>query len=740
MREGNDEDRRIAIPKYRCDCDTAHNALFGDAVAFDVYDEVQMFRELFRSMPLAVYIKDLNARFVDINPYHADAMGRARHELVGLSDQDLYPEAEAELYRSADRLVMDEGAAISGLIENHSGFNGTVVKHKTWKFPVRNADGDTVGLMGFAHDVADSSEALEELKRSELRYALAMRATSDGVWDYDVANDSLTLTPRAAQLLGVPITADPVPVGAIAERTSPKDIALVRSGLKQLVRREQDTFECEVAINVDDTQRWLEVHFTALTENDQVSRVIGSVADVTTDREQLAQLEFTAHHDALTGLGNRRQLSRQLSASLSERTKRAGEEPNGPDLSLLCLDLDSFKVINDSLGHQAGDTMLCVVSDRLRALVTGIDGDCTVARLGGDEFAIAVSGVAPSLVDNLADSLLDELRLPTVLAGVEVYPAASIGVVHITDQTAASDLLRDGDIALYRAKAAGKGRVTRFDLAMREEAQAEMDAQMRIRRAVDKRNFSLVYQPIIRGGTREIAGFEALLRLDSDDGKTILPAKFLEYLEKSDLIIEVGRWVIDQALSDLATWRKQFPEHADLSVSVNVSRRQFSDPTLSAWIDELLNAYSIPPHLLALEVTETAAFSDDADVGILAKFRQTGGRVAMDDFGTGYSSLFALNDLSVDILKLDRSFTAKIGPEFIDPIVKATFDFVTSLDFIVVTEGVEEEYQAEWLERHGADLLQGYAFARPMRFDAVVDYLVAHSPTTHGTLPIDRAA
>ena len=708
--------------------------LFGEDVVFDLHDEVRMYRELLGTMPFAIYFKDTDAHFVDVNPFHADAIGRTLDEIVGLSDQDIYPEAEAELYRSADRRVIDDGAVISGLAETHSGFNGTVVQHDTWKLPVRNSDGDIVGMMGYAYDHATSSEAFEKLKRSELRYALAMRATSEGIWDYDVVNDSLTMSPRAAQLLHVPITAEPVAPSAIAKNLTEDDMELLRSGLRILIHDEQETFECEVEIAAGGIQRWLRVRYIRFTENNRVSRIIGSMADITAERERLAQLEFNAHHDALTGLGNRRELSRHLSSALLHASD--GEEGSGNHhLSLLCLDLDSFKMINDSLGHQAGDKMLSVVADRLRDLVAKTAADCTIARIGGDEFAVAITGEDPRSVEQFAAVLVDNLKLCTVLSQVEVYPSASIGLVHATDQTSAAALLRDGDIALYRAKAGGKGRVMCFNVAMRQEAQDEMDAQMRIRRALDERSFSLVHQPIIRAGTRDVAGFEALLRLDSDDGKAILPAKFLDYLEKSDQIIEVGRWVIDQALSDLADWRKQFPERRDLSMSVNVSRRQFSDTGLFAVISELLDQYHIPPELLVLEITETAAFSDDVDLSVLADFRHAGGRVAMDDFGTGYSSLFALNELAVDILKLDRTFTARIGPEPIDPIVQATFDFVRSLDFTVVAEGVEDEYQAEWLERQGSHLLQGYAFARPMRFDAVVEYLAQHD-----ALLVDRAA
>ena len=201
MREGTEPDGSTSQPQQISYPRDVPAPLFGEGVDFDLHDEVRMYRELLRSMPVAVYFKDVDTNFVDVNTFHAEAIGRPSNELIGLSDQDIYPETEAELYYGADRRVIDEGATIDGLIENNSGFQGTVVQNATSKFPVRNASGDIVGMMGFAIDVASSSGALEKLKESELRYALAMRATSEGIWDYDVAADSSSISPRAAQLL-----------------------------------------------------------------------------------------------------------------------------------------------------------------------------------------------------------------------------------------------------------------------------------------------------------------------------------------------------------------------------------------------------------------------------------------------------------------------------------------------------------------------------------------------------------
>ena len=702
--------------------DGLYLAPFAELSDFGVEDELGMYRELVATLPLAIYVKDLESRFVDVNPFHLGALGVAHSEIVGRTDDDFYPEKEAELYRTADRSVMDDGIPIAGLTETHTGFNGTVVQHRTWKFPVRDRLGDVVGLMGFSHDVSESSAATEELKRSELRYALAARASRDGIWEFNVESETVLMSARAAQLLTLPISVEPVPWATVAELLGEAQATHLQDQLRRLFENPQDTVELEVELRTDGQPKWRELRFVAFTEQDRVTSLIGSVADVTDAHNRLAQLDFLAHHDALTGIGNRRALARKLTAALQQL------EPSSTgrtELSVLAIDLDSFKVINDSLGHAAGDAMLQIVSNRLRQFAEGLSGVSTVARCGGDEFAIVVEDSTTEEVESFAHSLIGRLKEPTMLHGLEVYPAASIGVLHVCDQVDATDVLRDADTALYRAKTSGKSRAMVFHPGMREDAQTALNEQTSIRRAVDNGDFVLVYQPIFSPVHGKVSGFEALIRLKGPDGTMIRPALFLDYLERSDLIVEVGRWVLGQAIEDLARWRQENPELGYLAVSVNVSRRQFADEELFTTIPEVLDRHGVPSSALVLEITETAVARDGVNLDALQDFRASGGIVAIDDFGTGHSSLFALHELPVDIVKLDRSFTARIGPKGADELLEATFDFLRSLKVRLVAEGVEEQYQAEWLSQRGADFLQGYHFARPMLEADVRKYLNA---------------
>ena len=690
--------------------------------SFDVYDEVRMYQDFVERLPFAVYIKDRDARFVDVNPFHSSALGLDYDEIVGCSDADLYPAAEAELYHSADRRVIEDGEAISGLTENHTRFNGTVEQHQTSKFPVRNSEGDIVGLMGFAYGVTESSSAIAELKRSELRYALAARASRDGIWEFDVKDETVLMSPRTCQLLGLPITADPVPWLDVAEALSDEDQVRLKAKLRELLREEPTEIgELQVQIAGESGPRWLDLRFIAFTEHGRVTSLIGSVADVTDSRARLAQLDFYAHQDALTGLGNRRALTRKLADAFFGLQPVTGNR-HGTELSLLCVDLDSFKVINDSLGHGAGDTMLKIVSHRLQQLADEFPSTCTVARYGGDEFAVVVEGATAVEVEGFAHSLVRRVKEPAMLLGLEVYPSASVGVVHVKDQLDAADVLRDADTALYRAKETGKSRATIFEPGMRQEAKAALDEQTSIRRAVENGEFVLTYQPVVSGRDLGVEGFEALLRLRGPDGTLVRPALFLDYLEQSDLIIDVGRWVIEQAVNDLADWRSQYGD-LGIAIGINVSRRQFADEGLFDYISEVLERHGLPEKVIVLEITETAVAREGLDLEALQGFRSAGGYVAIDDFGTGQSSLFQLNELPVDMVKLDRSFIARIGENGADSTLEATFEFLRSLDARLVAEGVEEQYQAQWLAQRGVDFMQGYHFARPMPDADVRSYL-----------------
>jgi len=680
--------------------DDATGSLYGPRV-----DEHSLYAELIERMPVSVFFKDRNAAFVAANPKLARLHGkRSANELVGLTDFDLYKNDDAVLYKRGEEQVMETGQPMIGVTESQTGPDGQSSVLHISKFPVSDRNGNIVGLMGYAHDVTEPTALVKSLAESEQRYALAARAARDGIWDVDIITKDVVLSPRCCQLLELPASWEPVPWETVRSRVREEDRDRLREAADRLVNEPDAVFTETVAVDLEDgTERWLEIVGTSLSVDGGVVRIIGSAADITDERAKTADLEFLAMHDALTGLGNRRAVVERITEVLE----------SGDAAGLLLLDLDFFKVINDSLGHQAGDEVLREISRRLRGI---LDPAYMTARLGGDEFAVVIANRSRAKVLRTASAIAQVIRKRMCISGLDIFITSSIGVVHIDeDHEDAEQLLRDADIALYAAKGDGKSRIVVFEPSMRVAADEALENQMAIRKAVHNNDFSLLYQPIVDCQTGDIRAVEALLRLKPEDGPLKTPADFLPYLEQTDLIVEVGEWVIESALTELADWREQSLVPEQFSISINVSRKQFQTTRLAKFIMTTLGTHGLGGESIILEITETAVLHADSQiVETLEDLRSRGVRIAIDDFGTGQSSLAVLHDLPVDILKIDKSFTDRILPDEDEPVITAALQVATSMGLITAAEGVEDDLQVDWLREHNCGLLQGYYFAKPM--------------------------
>jgi diguanylate cyclase (GGDEF)-like protein len=417
--------------------------------------------------------------------------------------------------------------------------------------------------------------------------------------------------------------------------------------------------------------------------------------------------EHLAHHDALTGLPNRRLLLDRLGVML------AHAERSGGRVAVLFLDLDRFKVINDSLGHSAGDRLLEEAGARLRAAVRGGD---TVARLGGDEFVVllpAVRGVAS--VHRVVQKVTDTLRAPFVLEGEELFVTPSVGAAVSPDDGADGEtLLKHADMAMYRAKDGGRDRFEFFTPAMTERARERLELETALRRAVAGEQFTVHYQPVwdVAGG--RVAAVEALVRWMHPQRGMVAPAAFLEVAEATGLIAEIDRRVLRTACADLRRWHDAgFPE---LEVFVNLSARQFGRPDLLAEVRAALDDAGVPPRALELEITEGVAMRDAAVTeAVLRDLKALGVRLSIDDFGTGYSSLSYLRRFPLDTLKVDRTFVADADTDRGDAaIASAIIAMAHQLGLRAIAEGVERPGQAEFLRAQGCDAMQGYLFSRPV--------------------------
>jgi diguanylate cyclase (GGDEF)-like protein len=437
---------------------------------------------------------------------------------------------------------------------------------------------------------------------------------------------------------------------------------------------------------------------------EHASLALNDAAAVDGMRRAFDDAMHQATHDPLTGLPNRSLVLDRLDQALA-RSQRTGGR-----VTVLFADLDRFKVVNDSFGHSAGDGLLLSISERLQAAVRPHD---TVGRLAGDEFVIICEDLDDREAVDVAERVADTVAQPILLGGRETVITASIGIAHAEPGTRAEDMLRDSDVAMYRAKERGRSRIELFDAEMRRRMIDRLEMERSLRAAIGAGELRLDYQPIVAFDDWEVVAAEALVRWEHPERGMVEPADFIPLAEESGLILPLGRWVLGEACRQVATWRAA--GHPQLRVTVNLSARQFADPDLIAVVAESLARAQLPPDALWLEITESVLMEEvTATADTLLALKRLGVHLAVDDFGTGYSSLSYLKRFPVDMLKIDRSFIDGLGTDPEDgAIVLAIVSLAQALRLGVVAEGVEHFHQLEVLHRLGCDAVQGFLLARP---------------------------
>ena len=459
--------------------------------------------------------------------------------------------------------------------------------------------------------------------------------------------------------------------------------------------------------HADGSTRVIETVAVNLAEDPDIGGIVLTGRDVTERQALEAQLSHEALHDALTGLANRILFHDRVTHAIA-RARRRPER-----VAMLFLDLDEFKDVNDSLGHQAGDFVLRAVATRLDEIVRSAD---TVARLGGDEFAVLVEDVEDAEASmELGERLLDEVRRPIHVGDTELVLGASVGVVLASHETEDADaLVRDADIAMYAAKEAGKDRVELFRPAMQRRISERIQLVADLRRAIEEEELSVVYQPFIDLTTERVVGVEALVRWRHASRGLLLPGAFIGAAEESGLIVALGDYVLREAARAAQAWRAIRPD--PMLVSVNLSPRQFNDERLLGSVEAILAETGLPRETLVLEITENVLIGDLPSARAkLTALRDMGTCVAIDDFGMGYSSLNYLRALPVDILKIDRAFVTGLGTEDgADPLVAAIIQMARVMELETIAEAVETPREAERLRELDCRLAQGFYFARPM--------------------------
>ncbi|HEX3660704.1 MAG TPA: EAL domain-containing protein [Acidobacteriaceae bacterium] len=576
------------------------------------------------------------------------------------------------------------------------------------------AAGEIGLLVGAFNEMLDQIESYDRARReaerrlrlSEERYELAARGSRDGLWDHDVAAGRTYQSARLNAMRGYPEVESWVTTVEWVSCLHPDDKERVRAEIGSFLQSNRTTNEMEYRIrHADGGYRWVVSRgIVVRTAEGRPVRVAGSERDITPSRTT----------DPLTGLASR--------LAFLELLARGAEPPQtSRHLAVLLIDIDHFRLVDESLGRAASDELLVQLTGRLRTLARWSERDgggipIVVARTGGDEFALLLKGGAElSEATLLAQRILELLREPFFIEGQRLSVSASIGNAGGPGENSPEELLQNAESAARAASLRGRGQLAVFHCEMRRRADVRLEVHQRLRHATEADELRLHYQPVVSLRAQRVIGFEALVRWQHPERGLMSPAEFIPVAEETDIILDLGRWVLREACRQMAEWQQAYAPHPPLSIGVNLSARQMNDPELLDLVRETLAVTGLAPERLRLEITESSVIANpDGALAMLRALRRMQVGLVIDDFGTGYSSLSYLQRLPFGTLKIDRSFVRELdGPGGTPEIVRAILSMAQSLNLRVVAEGVERRGQVQRLTALGCDLVQGYYFSPP---------------------------
>jgi diguanylate cyclase (GGDEF)-like protein/PAS domain S-box-containing protein len=560
-------------------------------------------------------------------------------------------------------------------------------------------------------EITERQRIESALRESEERYALAVRAANDGLWDWNLKKGQIYYSPRWKQMLGYTeeeISDNP---NEWFNRVHPDDIAQLRNNISVHIKGLSAHFECEYRIqHSNGSYRWMLSRGMAVIGPDKAAmRLAGSQTDITLRKQAETKLLHDAFHDSLTELPNRALFIDRLKHVI-ERSKR----DNSNIYAVLFLDLDRFKDVNDSLGHLTGDQLLVATAHLLKSILRPMD---TVARLGGDEFTILLEDIKDvSDVTRVADRIQKKLMQAALLPNHTIFMSASMGIVlSTTGYNRPEDVLRDADTAMYRAKENGRSRYELFDSAMRDQIMLRLEIESALRKAIEKEELDVFYQPVVDVKIGRIVWFEALVRWKHAERGLLAPSEFVPLADETGQIIQLDRLVMRKAAAQLVKWQKQFLNDPPFGVSVNISGKHITQPDFVEYIVDTLEQTGLSPSSLNLEITENAVMGNyEIILDVLDRLQAHGIQVQIDDFGVGYSSLNYLSHAAIKVLKIDRSFISKIlkDPNYMK-IVQAIIKLTHGLSLTVVAEGVETKEQLAQLTKLDCEYIQGRLISMP---------------------------
>lgn len=590
-------------------------------------------------------------------------------------------------------------------------------------FPVRDVMGKVNRFVGIAEDITKRREAEEALKKSEEQFRLTFEMAPIGMaistfkGKFQKVNQALcdALGYSSTELLEL----------SFVEISHPEDWEMHRNLEQRLIQGEETSFQIEkrfIAKNGRIVDTLLKV-LLVYDASDRPLHFNNQIVDITERKSMEQQLLHDALHDALTGLPNRALFMDRL-----EQQLKKSQSQNNHLFAVLFLDLDRFKVVNDSVGHLVGDKLLIEIARRLEKSIAPTD---TVARLGGDEFTILLENISSKSEATLvAESIYQTLTFPFYIDGYELFSTASIGIA-LSSQgyEKPEDILRDADLTMYSAKEQGKARYEVFDYSMRDRALQRLELETDLRRAIERKEFEVYYQPITSLALGTLAGFEALARWNHPTKGSIKPIDFIPVCEETGLIVPLGNWLLKQACKAARNWQLKYPEHPAIKMSVNLSAQQFREPQLIEEIRIALAETSLPGKLLKLEITESVLIDNlETVTEIIHSLRKQEIQFSIDDFGTGYSSLSYLHQFPVDTIKIDRSFVSQMQANGDNSaIVKAIITLAHMLNMDIIAEGIETTAQLAQLKLLQCEYGQGFFFSKPLS-ESDADQYIANSP------------
>jgi diguanylate cyclase (GGDEF)-like protein/PAS domain S-box-containing protein len=662
----------------------------------------------------------VNRAFTNITGYSAE-------EMIGQNCRILQGPETNPYTLNKIQAAIAERRSLTCTILNYRK-DGTPFWNELTISPVFDAAGRLMNFVGLQTDVTERKRSQQALRESEERYALALQGANDGIWDWNLKTNQIYFSARWKAMLGfAEDEVDQTPEEWFS-RVHPDDINWLRFRLNAHLDGLTPDFEHEHRVRHRDGRYcWVLNRGLAVRDaHGQVTRMAGSQTDITARKQAEEQLLHDALHDALTGLPNRTLLMERLRYGL----QIVKHKPNYR-FAVMFLDVDRFKVVNDSLGHIVGDRLLLAIAQRLSACLR--PGD-TIARLGGDEFVILLEDIRETNdVIVVADRIQEEIAQPFNLNGYEIFTSVSIGIA-LSDMGYdwSEDMLRDADTAMYRAKAQGKACYKIFDISMHVYAVTLLQLETDLRRAIERQEFCLHYQPIISLKTSRISGFEALIRWQHPSRGIIAPTEFIPIAEETGLIIPIGRWVLREACQQMRQWQLQFPTVCPLSISVNLSGKQLM-PDLPQHIQQILQITELDAQCLKLEITESVLIENtDTAATLLTQIQALGIQLSIDDFGTGYSSLSYLHRFPIDILKIDQSFVNRLeeDPERL-AIVRTIISLAWNLRMDVIAEGVETLSQMNHLKQLNCEYGQGFYFSPALDSTAATQFIEVNSVILH---------